>query len=66
MKKVTVIEAMDLISEHKNGTIFTVDFIKKNGEYRSMNCRTGVKKYLKGGTNPLKNCDNPFLVMLNE
>ena len=30
-----------------HGKIFTVFFEKKNGEVRKMNCRTGVKKYLK-------------------
>ena len=32
-----------------NGRIFTVDFIKKDGTPRSMNCRMGVTSYLKGG-----------------
>lgn len=30
-----------------NGTFFSVTFIKKNGEVRTMQCRTGVKKYVK-------------------
>jgi hypothetical protein len=29
--------------------IFTVDFIKKDGSLRTMNCRLGVRKHLKGG-----------------
>lgn len=33
----------------KDGKIFTVTFTKKDGTSRTMNCRTGVKKYLKGG-----------------
>lgn len=28
---------------------FTVTFTKKNGELRTMNCRLGVTKHLKGG-----------------
>ena len=32
------------------GKIFTVVFIKKDGTERNMNCRLGVKKYLRGGT----------------
>ena len=33
-----------------NGRIFSVDFIKRTtGELRTMNCRTGVTKHLKGG-----------------
>jgi len=33
------------------GKIFSVEFIKKNGETRRMTCRAGVKKYLRGGVN---------------
>jgi len=33
-----------------NGRFFSVTFIKRsNGEERTMVCRTGVKKHLKGG-----------------
>jgi hypothetical protein len=32
--------------EFLNGQFFTVEFIKKDGTLRVMNCRTGVKKYL--------------------
>lgn len=31
------------------GQIFTAEFIKKDGTVRIMNCRTGVKKHLRGG-----------------
>jgi hypothetical protein len=31
------------------GRIFTVDFIKKDGTSRTMNCRMGVTRHLKGG-----------------
>lgn len=33
----------------ENGQIFSVDFIKKDGSVRTMNCRMGVKSKLKGG-----------------
>lgn len=33
----------------KNGRIFSVKFVKKDGSIRSMIARTGVKKHLKGG-----------------
>lgn len=39
------------------GSVFTVTFVKKNGEVRKMNCRLGVTKHLKGGTlayNPIE------------
>ena len=32
-----------------SGKIFTVNFVKKDGSNRAMNCRLGVKKHLKGG-----------------
>lgn len=32
------------------GKFFSAIFIKKDGTLRTMNCRLGVKKYLKGGT----------------
>lgn len=32
-----------------NGRFFTVVFTKKDGTVRQMNCRTGVKKHLRGG-----------------
>ncbi len=38
-----------LIAQTK-GQFFTVAFIKQDGTTHVMNCRTGVKKYLKGTT----------------
>ena len=35
------------------GKIITVEFIKKDGSLRIMNCRLGVTKHLKGGTSTL-------------
>ena len=32
-----------------NGQLFTAEFFKKDGTHRTMTCRTGVKKHLKGG-----------------
>jgi hypothetical protein len=31
-----------------NGRFFTVVYTKKDGTIRKMNCRTGVKRYVKG------------------
>ena len=42
--KVTELRA--LVGENN---IFTVDFIKKDGTLRTMNCRLGVTRHLKGG-----------------
>lgn len=36
-----------------NGKIFSVEFIKKDGSVRLMNCRLGVTKHLKGGSSTL-------------
>ena len=36
-----------------NGKIFSVEFVKKDGSVRLMNCRLGVTKYLKGGQSTL-------------
>jgi hypothetical protein len=35
--------------EKSNGKIFTVEFVKKDGSLRRMNCRLGVTKHLAGG-----------------
>lgn len=46
---ITTKEAADKIRA-AGGAFFTVDFVKRTtGELRSMNCRTGVQKHLKGG-----------------
>jgi len=42
------------IIEQTNGKFFTVDFIKQNGEFRTMNGRTGVKKYLSKNGRTIK------------
>jgi hypothetical protein len=44
----TVRELKNLVSDK----IFTVDFIKKDGTLRTMNCRLKVIKHLKGGKLP--------------
>lgn len=41
-------KAKELIKEMQSGKFFTVEFIKKDGSRRVMNCRTGVKKYTTG------------------
>lgn len=42
-----VSEIKDLILSTK-GKFFTAKFVKATGEKRTMNCRTGVTKFLKG------------------
>jgi hypothetical protein len=46
--KLPLNDIIQLIKDTK-GAFFTVKFIKKDGTERIMNCRLGVKKYLKGG-----------------
>ena len=41
-------EILNLLKENKN-LIFSVVFLKKNGELSPMTCKLGVKKHLKGG-----------------
>ena len=38
-----------VLSSCVQGKFFTAKFVKANGEERTMNCRFGVTKYLKGG-----------------
>lgn len=43
-------QKLEIIKSTK-GKVFTANFVKKNGDLRSMNCRLGVTKHLKGGDN---------------
>jgi hypothetical protein len=40
--------------DNTDGRFFTVQFEKQNGDLRVMNCRGGVRRYLKGGTNNME------------
>lgn len=42
-------EVLAVVNKH-SGKIFSCEFVKKDGTVRQMKCRTGVKKYLAGGT----------------
>jgi len=53
---ITINQAIEKI-DNLAGQIFTVEFITKQNELRSMNCRKQVTKHLKGGKlkfNPLE------------
>lgn len=41
------------VIEKSKGHFLTVRFVKKDGSVRTMHCRLGVKKHLKGGTSTL-------------
>jgi hypothetical protein len=49
------------IAANTNGKFFTVTFKKKDGTIRTMNCRTGVAKALKGGKSTIDH-DNYLVV----
>ena len=42
-------EMSEVLPSCVQGKFFTAKFVKKDGEFRVMNCRLGVKKHLKGG-----------------
>jgi len=44
--------------EGSEGKFFSVVFKKANGDLREMNCRTGVKKHLRGGDSTTAHKDN--------
>ena len=50
MDKNKKVETIARIIREQEGKTVTVVFVKRtNGELRTMNCRLGVKKHLKGG-----------------
>jgi len=54
------LQEIDRILNTIEDEFFTVQFEKKDGTERTMNCRKGVTKHLKGGESTIKN--NPDLV----
>ena len=66
MKKISREDILQLLEENrKPNTIFSVVFLKKNGEIRRMNCLLGVKKYLKGGKLKYNPRERGYLVVLD-
>tara|TARA_R100000093_G_C1921921_1_gene65913 strand:- start:470 stop:793 length:324 start_codon:yes stop_codon:yes gene_type:complete len=61
MSKYYIVKKQDLSSTLPScvqGKFFTAKFVKKDGEFRTMNCRLGVTKHLKGGKNYNATSDN--------
>ena len=54
----------NLIQQNK-GKIFSCVFIKKDGSIRTMNCRLGVKKYIKGTGKPISNTSNSYVTVFD-
>lgn len=46
-----------------SGKVFSVIFTKKNGEVRKMVGRLGVRRYVKGGTNPAADRKYPYIIV---
>ena len=66
MKKISRKDILRLLEENRNpNTIFSVVFLKKNGEIRRMNCMLGVKKHLKGGKLKFSPLERGYLVVLD-
>ena len=66
MKKISRKDILQLIEENRNpNTIFSVVFLKKNGEIRHMNCMLGVKKHLKGGKLKFSPREKGYVVVLD-
>ena len=47
-----------ILKEIANGVFFTVIFIKKNGDERTMKCQLGVSAHTKGGESTIKEKEN--------
>lgn len=43
------VSALRDLLDNTQGRFFTVEFVKKDGSLRTMNCRVGVTRFLKGG-----------------
>lgn len=53
-----------LMAAGRGGQFFTVTFIKRSTkELRTMNCRLGVTKHLKGGTKAYNDADHGLLTV---
>ena len=66
MKKISRKDILELLQENRSpNTIFSVVFLKKNGEIRRMNCLLGVKKQLKGGKLAFNPLERGYLVVLD-
>ena len=66
MKKISRKDILRLLEENRNpNTIFSVVFLKKNGELRHMNCLIGVKKHLKGGKLAFNPLERGYLVVFD-
>ena len=53
----------DILDMLEDGTIATVEFIKKDGSLRTLNGRLNVKKHLKGGTKAFDDADKGLITI---
>ena len=62
--KINSKDVVKIINSSK-GRFFSAIFIKKDGTLRTMNCRLGVKKYLKGGDLTYNPSERGYLIVLD-
>lgn len=62
---VTNQQLKDIISGIDTTRMFSVTFVKKNGDLREMNCMLGVKKHLVGGQQSYDPADYNLLTVFD-
>ena len=63
-QKVHRTKLSNLINRNRN-RIFSCVFVKKDGSFRTMNCRTGVKKGVKGTGKSISSPSNSYLTVFD-
>lgn len=60
--KITKNKLVEII---RSGSIVTVNYKKEDGSSRKVNCRMGVKAYLKGGEKPYKDANYGIITVFD-
>ena len=63
-QKIHKTKVSDLINKNRN-KIFSCVFVKKDGAIRTMNCRMGVKKGIKGTGKSISSPSNSYLTVFD-
>lgn len=63
--QVTNTQLKAIISGIDNTRMFSVTFVKKNGDVREMNCMLGVTKHLRGGEQAYDPADYNLLTVFD-
>lgn len=64
MQTIARTKVLELINSTK-GRIFTAEFVKKDHTVRTMNCRKGVTRFLKGGENKVVKLGNDYVTVFD-